>query len=128
MSRKTGEIEMSQNRPNCPRCSGNRIVSSGKCWRCKDCGRNFIKNPKEPKPKPQKKRYITQNPTKVQCCVCGEEHIIDNPNSEVGLFYCRECLKKHGGKSVLSPILYGFPKEGSVVIVPELNLSLERER
>lgn len=112
---------MSQNRPKCPRCNGNRIISSGRCWKCKDCGRQWLKNLVNPKPKTQKKAYVMQNPTKVFCCVCSSETTIDNPYSEVGRFYCRECLKKHGGEEVrlkmrdsnYSPVI-GVPKIGGI--------------
>ena len=103
-------------RPPCPRCNGNRIISSGKNWKCKDCGRQFLKNPVIPKPKPEKKPYVMKNPTKVQCCVCGEEYVIDNPNSETGIFYCMKCLKKYAGKTL---------SDENSVVIPKLNLNLE---
>ena len=114
----------------CPQC-GSEFETNLKSKKYCDsiCARNFNRR-KQRFGKP-KKTYVMKHPQKVQCCVCAGEFTIDNPCShkETPIFYCTNCLKKHGGKSVLSPILFGGKHDGgSVIIVPELNLNLERER
>lgn len=75
----------------------NQKYCSKECYRKADYYRKMGKYPIKPKIRPKpKKPYVMKNPTKVQCCVCGEESVIDNPNSEVGIFYCMKCLKKGG--------------------------------
>ena len=82
----------------------NQKYCSGTCYVRASIERRREKRGLEPKPKPQKKPYVMKNPTKVSCCVCGEEHVIDNPHKEVGLFYCTDCLKEYGGKTPNSKI------------------------
>lgn len=104
---------MAQKRPKCPKCNGNRIISKGKSWKCKDCGRRFLKNRKPKQRKiPQKKPYVKKNPRKVHCCVCAKEFIIDCNTKEVGLFYCMSCLKKYHGKTV----------SDSSVVIPKFSI------
>ena len=117
------------NRPDCPNCGSEKVYSDGeKKWRCNDCYKRFDKSPQEIadylkakglEPKPQKKAYVMKNPTKVQCCVCGEEYIIDNPHKEIPIFYCTDCLQKYGGQTPNSKI-EGY--EGRRIPVPRLEV------
>ena len=110
-SPKEAKAKMAKpNRPDCPNCGSTRIWSNGKKWQCQDCYKRFDKSPQEiadylkARGIEPKKVYVMKNPTKVSCVVCGEEHVIDNPNSEVGLFYCTKCLREYGGKTPNSKI------------------------
>ena len=35
--------EIKYNRPNCPKCNSDHIVSYGKTWLCKNCKKHFMK-------------------------------------------------------------------------------------
>lgn len=38
-----------QSRPPCPECKGTHVMSQGSNWKCRDCGRSFVKNPRRRK-------------------------------------------------------------------------------
>jgi ribosomal protein L37AE/L43A len=67
-------------RPPCPTCKSTRIKSAGISWRCKDCGKEWIK-----KPHPQKLIQRPDHP----CPECGSTHI----QSQGVKWVCCECAK-----------------------------------
>jgi len=39
-------------KPECPECKSTKLVSWGFRWKCKDCGRQFMKKYRKKKPQP----------------------------------------------------------------------------
>ena len=37
-----------EERPQCPSCSYDHVMSEGIYWTCSECGRRFVKNPRTP--------------------------------------------------------------------------------
>jgi len=108
----------------CLQC-GSEFETRLACKKYCDLGCKRIFNREKQRFRKTKKNYVLKNPTRVFCCVCGSETIIDNPHKEIPIFYCTKCLKEYGGKTPNSKI-EGW--EGRRIGVPELNLDLERKR
>ena len=56
-------------RPPCPECGSHEIISKGKAWICRICGRYFIKNPRGKK----WKKDLIDRPE--SCIHCGAKSI-----------------------------------------------------
>lgn len=62
---------------HCPRCNSSHVSSEGPSWKCKDCGRKFLKEYKPRKvkiPTPSKSYTDKKGKRKYfkKCCLCGE--------------------------------------------------------
>ena len=69
-----------EQRPACPECGGNP-VSHGHSWRCKDCGRQWLKETKE--------REAPDYTKRPNCVRCGSHRV----NSSGIQWVCKDCGK-----------------------------------
>jgi len=42
----TAKQQTQQARPNCPECKSDNVISKGEIWRCRTCGRSWLKHPR----------------------------------------------------------------------------------
>lgn len=78
-----GALAKVTDRPPCEDCGSTHIISNGKQWMCRDCGRHFLKV--------RHNRAMPDFSARPACPVCGKYHACRNgPRGWI----CGECGKQ----------------------------------